>query len=112
MPGTMLLECMVQLAATIMREASDFEHLGILAQVSRLRLRRIVTPGDQVELEVKLKSADGDSHQFEGQCRVTGSVCASAEFAMMRRPLEDFESRAEARKAFQMLQPRRLFDME
>jgi len=112
MPGTLLLECMVQLADAVMREASDFEHLGILVQVGRLRLRRVVTPGDQIELEVKLKSTDGDAHCFDAQARVNGSVSASAEFTLLRKLLEDFETKAEARRLFRLIQPRDVINVE
>jgi 3-hydroxyacyl-[acyl-carrier-protein] dehydratase len=112
MPGTMLLECMVQVADAIMREASNFESLGLLQHVNRLRLRRIVVPGDQVELEVKQKSSDGQQQCFEAQARVGGTVAASADFVMLSRPLEEFESVADARKLFRFLQPRNALDME
>jgi len=112
MPGTLLLECMVQVADALIREASDFEYLGLLTQVGRLRLRRIVTPGDQVELEVNLKSSDGELRGFGGQARVSGVVSASAEFTLSRRPLADFESRSEARRLFGLLQPRAIIEVE
>jgi 3-hydroxyacyl-[acyl-carrier-protein] dehydratase len=111
MPGTLLLESMVQLADAIVREASDFQYLGILTQVTRLRLRRAVTPGDQIELEVKLKSTDGDTLTFEGQARVGGAASASTEFTLSRRLLADFEVPAEARRLFRLLQPRNIIDV-
>jgi 3-hydroxyacyl-[acyl-carrier-protein] dehydratase len=112
MPGSLLLECMVQLGDLLLREQSDFRSLGILRHVSRLRLRRMVGPGDQVELSVDVASSEDETVSFVGRASVAGAASASAEFSLLKCPLEEFESRAEAQRQFRLLRPRNPFDVE
>ncbi len=112
MPGTLLLECMVQLGDLLLREQSDFRLLGVLRQVGRLRLRRMVGPGDQVELTVEVTASDEETATFTGQARVGGAASASAEFCLRKTPLEELESRVEAKRQFRLLRPRNPLDLE
>lgn len=103
MPGTFIAECLVQLADWIIRESSTFQQLGLLVGLSRLKLRRMVTPGDQLLLEVKLRENEGDLARFDGRAHVGDTVAASAEFELQRCPLEAFESRAEAERLLRLI---------
>ena len=47
------------------------------------KFRRMVQPGDVVELHVTVKRPGGKIWKFIGEARVDGQVCAQAEFTAM-----------------------------
>ena len=103
MPGTMILECLVQLADLVVREESRFEQLGMLAGLDSLKLYQVVRPGDQLKLEVQLSGGSGDQTKVGGRAAVGDQKVALATFFLMRCPLEKYERKTEAQRIFRLL---------
>ena len=84
MPGVLIVEAMAQMAGLLF--AQRLEHTGqlaVLLTMDKVKMRRSVTPGDQLILDVeavKLKSRMGDC-----RCRalVDGQVAAEADIRFM-----------------------------
>lgn len=103
MPGVLILESMVQLADWLIRHDTDFESLALASSFERIKFRRIVRPGDRLDLEVKLQDRDGDTATVQGRALVEGTLVASATIGLTLVPLEIHIEPAEARKLFAIL---------
>ena len=102
MPGTLILECLVQLADLVIREASDFTQLGMLHTLNSVKLYQVVQPGDQLKLQVTLSGGEQDT-QVSGRASVGDTRVAAASFKLQRHPLEDYERKSEAQRIFRLL---------
>lgn len=103
MPGTLIVEALVQLADWIVREQSDFERLGLAVSFNRLKFRRVVRPGDQLRLEVEVVAQNGEAVEVKGQAFRGDTVAASGSFTLCLAPLAEYLPVEEARRLFVML---------
>lgn len=107
MPGVLILESLVQLADWVVREASDFEEMGILSSLDRIKFRRVTRPGDQLRLQVELASSNGGAYDFDGKAYTNDALAASAKITLAAAPLGDYLDPEEARASLEILrQPR------
>lgn len=92
MPGVLQLEALAQAAGALMLKANGMEgKLALFMSCDRVKFRKIVEPGDQLEIEIKiLKHRSGKIAVAEGVCRVAGQVVSSAEltFALVDDQIE------------------------
>ncbi|MDR3117330.1 MAG: bifunctional UDP-3-O-[3-hydroxymyristoyl] N-acetylglucosamine deacetylase/3-hydroxyacyl-ACP dehydratase [Puniceicoccales bacterium] len=81
LPGVLQLEAMAQAAGVLMlRRAEGEGKLAFLLSCDRVKFRRVVEPGDQMRIEIRLlRSHGGRVAVAEGTCRVDGQVVSSAE---------------------------------
>jgi 3-hydroxyacyl-[acyl-carrier-protein] dehydratase len=100
MPGMLITEALVQLADWTLREASDFQELGLAVAFDRLKFRRLVRPGDQLRLEVELLGREADEVAFKGKAAVDGALVTAAEFRLRPEPIHDWLTPDEARRLF------------
>ncbi len=105
MPGAMITECLVQLADWVVRESSGFERLSLPLSFDRIKFHRLVRPGDQLVLEVELDPDSGDRARVRGKASCDGKAVAAAQFTVALEASEPFQSPANARSVFEMLQP-------
>ncbi len=93
MPGVTIIEAMAQTAGvvvgislnTIGRDLATY-----FMSIDKCKFRRMVVPGDVLELHVRTLRAGGKIWKFEGRALVEGQLCASAEFtAMMAQKAND-----------------------
>ncbi|MBP1715369.1 MAG: (3R)-hydroxymyristoyl-(acyl-carrier-protein) dehydratase [Deltaproteobacteria bacterium] len=83
MPGVMTLEGMIQSALLLMDELySRGKVAGSLERVDRLKFKRPVVPGDQVEFQVQLLSQENHLYKFKGKALVEGATAAEADFTL------------------------------
>lgn len=83
MPGVLILECLAQAGAVLAyysKKSSPNEILYYFAGIDKVRFRRVVEPGDQLRLEVKLLKAKRDFWKMEGSAFVEEDLACSAEF--------------------------------
>jgi 3-hydroxyacyl-[acyl-carrier-protein] dehydratase len=81
MPGIMLLEALVQLAAWFEAASSDFKKWFLVSEVLRCGFYGFVLPGDQVKLDVKVSAAPShDLMVYSGSGEVNGKRKIKAEF--------------------------------
>lgn len=86
MPGVLIVEAMAQTAAVLVVETLGMIDQGLLVYfmtLDKARFRRIVAPGDQVRLHVKILRGRGKIWKFWGEAKVNGEIVAEAEFAAM-----------------------------
>lgn len=92
MPGVTIVEAMAQTAAVLVvmtLDMIDNDMLVYFLSIDKCKFRKPVTPGDQLELHVKVIRGRGKLWRFSGEARVDGAVVAEAEFNAMMVPPED-----------------------
>ncbi|TAK79247.1 MAG: 3-hydroxyacyl-ACP dehydratase FabZ [Gammaproteobacteria bacterium] len=84
MPGVLILEAMAQAGGVLAYKSTNTSPSdGVLyyfAGVDNARFRRVVEPGDQLRLEVKVLRAKRDFWKLEGSAYVGEELACSAEF--------------------------------
>jgi 3-hydroxyacyl-[acyl-carrier-protein] dehydratase len=94
MPGVTIVEAMAQTAAVMVGTALGFEDRNMLIYfmaIEAVKFRRMVVPGDVLELMVETRRGKpgGKVWKFAGRAEVAGELAAEAEFtAMMDMPKE------------------------
>ena len=82
-PGVMTLEGMVQSALVLVNESySRGKVASTLEKVARLKFKRPVVPGDQIEFQVQLTSRGDHALKFKGKALVGGETAAEADFIL------------------------------
>lgn len=92
MPGVTIVEAMAQTAAVLVVKTLDMmdnDMLVYFLSIDKCKFRHPVTPGDQLELHVKVIRGRGKLWRFYGEGVVDGKVVAEAEFNAMMVPPED-----------------------
>lgn len=89
MPGVLILEAMAQAGAVLAYKSTNCQPSdGVLyyfAGIDNARFRRIVEPGDQLRLEVKVLRSKRDIWKLEGFAYVGDELACSAEFMSARK---------------------------
>jgi 3-hydroxyacyl-[acyl-carrier-protein] dehydratase len=89
MPGVTIIEAMAQTAAVVVgisMNVIDEEMQTYFMGIDNCKFRRMVVPGDVLELHCRAIRSGGKIWKFEGKAMVDGQLCASAEYtAMMAR---------------------------
>lgn len=86
MPGVLIVEAMAQTAGVLVVETLEMIDQGLLVYfmtLDKTRFRRIVAPGDRLELHVKILRGRGKIWKFWGEAKVDGDIAAEAEFSAM-----------------------------
>lgn len=89
MPGVLILEAMAQAGAVLAYKSTDTTpEDGVLyyfAGIDSVRFRKVVEPGDQLRLEVKVLRSKRDIWKLEGSAYVGDDLVCSAEFMSARK---------------------------
>ncbi|MBX3709813.1 MAG: 3-hydroxyacyl-ACP dehydratase FabZ [Gammaproteobacteria bacterium] len=89
MPGVLILEAMAQAGGVLAYKSSntspDDGTLYYFAGIDNARFRRVVEPGDQLRLEVKVIRAKREVWKLEGFAYVDGELACSADFMSARK---------------------------
>ncbi len=86
MPGVLIIEAMAQTSAVLVVETLDVidqELLVYFMNIDSAKFRKVVSPGDVLELHVTVIRGRGKIWKFRGEARVGDTLCAEAEFAAM-----------------------------
>jgi UDP-3-O-[3-hydroxymyristoyl] N-acetylglucosamine deacetylase/3-hydroxyacyl-[acyl-carrier-protein] dehydratase len=85
MPGVLQVEAMAQAAGILMLNIANLENqIAYFMSCDRVKFRHAVTPGDQLEIYVKLtKQRANKIGVAEGECRVNGKIVSSAQLMFM-----------------------------
>ena len=77
MPGVLQAEAMAQLGAGIMMTLPEYKgKLIVYAGIDNCRFKRIVRPGDRLDMEVELVKAKGPIIKSHGKATVDGKIAA------------------------------------
>ena len=81
MPGVLQLEAMAQAAGTLMMQKAKLKtQLAFFMSANKVKFRRAVTPGDQIEIHVEIIKTRGDKIAVaKAECKVDGRTVSSAE---------------------------------
>lgn len=82
MPGVLIIEALAQIGGILAYMSQPFDpsdSLVYLLGVDRAKFRRVVTPGDRVDLEVSTAHRRSGVWKLRGEASVEGAICASAE---------------------------------
>jgi 3-hydroxyacyl-[acyl-carrier-protein] dehydratase len=86
MPGVLVIEAMAQTSAVLVVQTLDLIDKDLLVyfmSIDSAKFRRVVQPGDTLELHVEVQRGRGKIWKFRGEARVGDTLCAEAEFAAM-----------------------------
>ena len=91
MPGVLQLEAMAQAAGALMlRHISAAGKIAFFMSCDKVKFRRPVVPGDQIEIQVKIDKHRGQKLAVaSGVCKVAGQVASSAQ--LMFSIIDDVE---------------------
>ena len=84
MPGVLIVEAMAQLGGLLL--SSTLEHTGrvaLLLSLDKVKLRKAVTPGDQLVLEAETIRANARTASLRCRASVAGKPAAEAEIRFM-----------------------------
>ncbi|NKB46760.1 MAG: 3-hydroxyacyl-ACP dehydratase FabZ [Legionellales bacterium] len=84
MPGVLMIEALAQAGGILahkisQREQTEKRLLHYLAGVNNTRFRHVVTPGDQLRLEVQMVTRKRSIWSMKGEATVNGHVACSTE---------------------------------
>ncbi len=89
MPGVLILEALAQAAGVLAYKSTNTSPsdgtLYLFAGIDNARFRRVVEPGDQLRLEVKVLRAKRDMWKLEGAAYVGDELACAAELLSARR---------------------------
>ncbi len=83
MPGVLIIEAMAQTSGLLIYktlETPPGSELFFLAGVDNARFKKVVTPGDQLQLHIELVKRRMDLWKFTGTASVNNEVVCTAEF--------------------------------
>jgi 3-hydroxyacyl-[acyl-carrier-protein] dehydratase len=77
MPGVLIVEAMAQTGAVaVLSEAENKGRLALFAGIDGVRFKRIVEPGDELELTCDLEKVRGPIGKGRAEARVDGELAA------------------------------------
>lgn len=80
MPGVLQTEAMAQLGAGILMTMDEFKgKLVVYAGIDNCRFKRIVRPGDRLDMEVELVKVRGPIIKSHGKAMVDGQIAVEAD---------------------------------
>ncbi len=80
MPGVLQIEAMAQAAGILLLRKSTMENkTALFMSCDKVKWRRPVRPGDQLNINVKMTKLRGTIACAEGECTVGGQIVSSAE---------------------------------
>ena len=81
MPGVLQLEALAQAGALLAHETAPFDpaqKVILLLAFDEVRFRRVVSPGDRLDLHVTIDRQKGSFWRLAGQAKVDGQVASEA----------------------------------
>lgn len=89
MPGVMIVEALAQAAGVMLSDRVDSnESVAVIAAINHVKIRRPVTPGDQLRLEVEAVKLRDRCFDVQGIAKVDGHRVAEAAIKFMVLPAE------------------------
>jgi len=87
MPGVLICEAVFQSSSILMSKRagapSNDAKIPLITRISNVKLKRVVFPGDTMEVEVKLKEILGQAAYMSGKVKVEGKTALTVEFTAM-----------------------------
>lgn len=77
-PGVLLTEAMSQTGGWLLAATLQFTGWPLLVLIERAKFRRLVSPGDEIELRARLRSTQGENYAIDVEARVGANLVATA----------------------------------
>lgn len=103
MPGSMILEALVQLTGWLETAGSEFSRWFLLEQVQTVKYYGFALPGDQIELRVEVAGEEEGRCLYRGLASIEGERKVSVDFLGRLADLSDYEDPSEQERLFQIL---------
>jgi 3-hydroxyacyl-[acyl-carrier-protein] dehydratase len=93
-PGVILCECGMQTGAILLSAlvAADATKVPVATRMNDVKFKRVVRPGDTVDIEVDLVEKMGDAFFLKAKVSCAGKVAARFEFACAMAAVEPANS--------------------
>jgi 3-hydroxyacyl-[acyl-carrier-protein] dehydratase len=87
MPGVLQVEALAQTMGVYVAQQPGFgDRLGLFASIEECRFKRIVTPGDQLRLEVTMERLGSKFGRGHGIASVDGEVACDVKISFIIAP--------------------------
>ena len=87
MPGVLQVEALAQTMGIFVAQQPGFgDRLGLFASIEECRFKRIVTPGDQLRLQVTMERLGSKFGRGAAVATVEGDVCCEAKLSFIIAP--------------------------
>ena len=87
MPGVLICEAVFQSSSILMSKRAEAPsndgRIPLITRIENVKLKRVVLPGDLMEVEVKLKEILGQAAYMSGKVKVVGKTVLTVEFTVM-----------------------------
>ena len=87
MPGVLICEAVFQSSSILMSKRAETPsndgRIPLITRISNVKLKRVVLPGDLMEVEVKLREVVGQAAYMAGKVKVDGKTALTVEFSAM-----------------------------
>jgi beta-hydroxyacyl-ACP dehydratase FabZ len=83
MPGVLQLEAMAQTAGVLLNRIDKSGGVPYFMSIDKAKFRKVVTPGDQLRIEVDILKIRSNSARFAARILVNGAVASEAEMMCM-----------------------------
>ena len=87
MPGVLICEAVFQSSSILMSKRavppSDDGRIPLITRIANVKLKRVVLPGDLMEVEVKLKEILAQAAYMSGKVKVEGKTVLTVDFTAM-----------------------------
>ena len=85
MPGVLQIEAMAQVGGLLIVKAlgATEDMTPFFMSIDKVKFRKVVRPGDQLRIEIKITKLRGSRAVFEGKVYVDGKVVSQAEMMCM-----------------------------
>jgi 3-hydroxyacyl-[acyl-carrier-protein] dehydratase len=81
-PGVILCECAMQAGAVLLSQmVENADGVPVVTRVNDVRFRRMVRPGDTIEIDVRFKERLASAFFLDARVNCEGKVAARLEFA-------------------------------
>jgi 3-hydroxyacyl-[acyl-carrier-protein] dehydratase len=81
MPGVLQIEAMAQAAGLLLASMKQYKpesNLAFLASVDAAKFKGLVTPGDQLKIQVELRAARAGIYKFDAKAYVDSQLVSLA----------------------------------
>ena len=103
MPGSMILEALVQLSGWLEAAGSECGRWFLLERVETIKYYGFALPGDQIELRVEAVGEEEGRSLYKGAASVSGERKVAVEFSGRVVDLKDYEDPEEQAHLFRVL---------
>ena len=87
MPGVLICEAVFQSSSILMTKRTgalpDDRQIPLITRISNVKLKKVVLPGDLMEVEVKLKEIVGQAAYMSGKVKVGEKTALTVDFSAM-----------------------------